>query len=134
MEGIITGIFLMLHGLVHLLYFGHSMRFFELSSRMNWPDGARLFSPVFSNETIRNIAANGCVLAAIGFVTGATGLFTHNDWWQIITVISAGISSVLFLSCWDWKCTALANKGIFAILINSAVLLAVLVFNWPAIA
>jgi hypothetical protein len=38
------GIFLVLHGLVHLLYFGQSARYFELKPGMTWPDGAWAFS------------------------------------------------------------------------------------------
>ena len=37
---IIFGIFIILHGLVHLLYFGQSTRYFELQPGMVWPDGA----------------------------------------------------------------------------------------------
>jgi hypothetical protein len=31
------GIFFLLHGLVHLLYAGQSLRFFELRPGMTWP-------------------------------------------------------------------------------------------------
>jgi uncharacterized membrane protein YphA (DoxX/SURF4 family) len=130
MGSIIAGVFLILHGLVHLLYFGHSMRFMQLKPDMDWPDGARLFSPL-PGEAIRNITGNGCILAAIGFVTGAIGLLTGHGWWQSVTVISGIVSSLLFLICWDWKFTSLANKGLFAILINAVILVTVLVFNWP---
>ena len=39
MATVIFGVFLMLHGLVHLLYLGQSQRFFELQPGMTWPDG-----------------------------------------------------------------------------------------------
>ncbi len=41
---IIAGILFLLHGLVHLLYFGQSLRFFELQPDMIWPDNSWLFS------------------------------------------------------------------------------------------
>jgi hypothetical protein len=37
---IIADIFLILHGLVHLLYAGQGWRFFEIRPGMVWPDGA----------------------------------------------------------------------------------------------
>jgi hypothetical protein len=132
MINIIVGIFLVLHGLVHLLYFGHSMRFFKLKPEMIWPDGSRVFS-AFGTEATRNIAANACVLASIGFVAGAAGLFASADWWSPITVISAVFSSALFVLCWDGEFKSLPNKGMYAILINAAILIAVLGFGWPAI-
>ena len=39
---IVLGIFMVLHGLVHLLYFGHGLRFFELPD-LAWPDGSWVF-------------------------------------------------------------------------------------------
>jgi hypothetical protein len=33
----IAGIFLILHGLVHLLYYGQSARRFELAPGLTWP-------------------------------------------------------------------------------------------------
>jgi hypothetical protein len=40
---LIIGIFLLLHGLVHLLYFGQSARYFDLRPEMIWPDGSWAF-------------------------------------------------------------------------------------------
>jgi hypothetical protein len=132
MENILAGIFLVLHGLVHLLYFGHSMRFFELQPGMKWPDGSRIFS-IFGTEAVRNIAASACILSAVGFVSGAAGLFASADWWWLVTVSSAVFSSVLFVLCWDGELKALPNKGLFAILINIAVMVTILWFNWPVL-
>ena len=36
----VVGIFLILHGIVYLLYFGHSMRLFELRPGLLWPEAA----------------------------------------------------------------------------------------------
>lgn len=37
---IIVGVFIVLHGLVRLLYFGQSQRFFKLKPGLVWPDGS----------------------------------------------------------------------------------------------
>ena len=38
----ILSVFIVLHGLVHLLYFGQSRRLFELQPGMAWPESWRL--------------------------------------------------------------------------------------------
>lgn len=68
------GIFIVLHGLVHLLYFGQSRRLFELRPGMDWPDGSWLFSRLFSDETTRTLASVSYIIAAIGFVVGGGAL------------------------------------------------------------
>jgi hypothetical protein len=46
-------IFLILHGMVHLLFAGQSWRAFELSPELTWPDGAWLISRFLGDENIR---------------------------------------------------------------------------------
>jgi len=61
----VFGVFIILHRLVHLLYFGQSQRYFELQDGMTWPDGAWAFSRFIGNESIRSLANILCVVAAI---------------------------------------------------------------------
>ena len=51
------GIFILLHGLVHLLYFGQSARYFEMQQGMVWPDGSWAFSRLFGEIGSRNLAS-----------------------------------------------------------------------------
>ncbi|KPK19745.1 MAG: hypothetical protein AMJ70_08565 [Dehalococcoidia bacterium SG8_51_3] len=131
MWNILAGIFLVLHGLVHLLCFGHGMRFFTLKEGLNWPDGSWLFVNLFGNEATRMIAAIACVIAAVGFVTGAVGLFASQSWWNSVIIASAAFSTLIFVLFWDGVAAALADKGLFAILINAAIMVSVLVLKWP---
>lgn len=54
---IIAGVFLVLHGLIHLLYFGQSARLLELQSGMIWPDGSWIFSKLLGDNGTRTLAA-----------------------------------------------------------------------------
>jgi len=128
---IISGIFLILHGLVHLLYFGQSARRFELQPGMVWPDGSWVFAGPFGNEATRILASVACVLAAIGFVAGGIAIFATQAWWRPVILGSAAFSVVIFILLWDGQPHALANKGLLGILINLAILVALLVFRWP---
>jgi len=128
---IILGVFFILHGLVHLLYFGQSARYFELQTGMVWPDGSWAFSKLLGNPATRNLAGVFMILAAIGFIAGGAGLFLKQAWWQSVVVGSAIFSSVMYVLLWDGGLQRLDNKGGVGILINLAILAALLVFHWP---
>ena len=121
------GVFFVLHGLVHLLYFGQSARLFELRPGMLWPDGSWAFSKLLGDEVTRILASISCVLAAIGFVAGGIGLLVSQAWWRPVVVASAAFSAVIFILFWDGKVQNLDDKGGIGLLINLAILVAVFV-------
>jgi hypothetical protein len=127
----IFGAFIVLHGLVHLLYFGQSRRFFELRPGMVWPDGSWAFSKLLGDEATRWLASLSYALAAIGFVVGGLGILLRQAWWRPVVVISAAFSAVIVLLFWDGKMRKLDDQGLFALLINGAILVAVLILHWP---
>lgn len=131
MGQIVIGIFLILHGLVHLLYFGQSARLFELQPGMIWPDGSWAFSRLCGKEANRILASVSCVLAVAGFAAGGIGMFLMKDWRSLAVALSAAFSALIFILFWDGKLQALANKGLIGILINLAILVALLVLRWP---
>ncbi len=126
---IIMGIFLVLHGLVHLLYAGQSRRFFELRPNMVWPDGSWAFSRFLGDETTRWLVGISLVLTALGFVVGGLGLFIKQDWWWIAAVGSAVLSTAIFILFWNGKFQALDDQGGVGMLINLAILAIVLLFK-----
>jgi len=77
------------------------------------------------------LAIGACILTAIGFVIGGIALFAAQAWWRPVVVAISVFSAVIFILFWDGQLQALANKGLFAILINLAILVALLVFRWP---
>lgn len=128
---IIFGIFIVLHGLVHLFYFGQSRRLFELRSDMVWPDGSWIFSKLLGNENTRLLASISSVLAAVGFAVGGIGILLNQGWWRQVVVGSAVFSAVIFLLLWDGGLHKLTEKGWIGILINITLLVAVLLLEWP---
>ena len=91
MARILFGVLIMLHGLVHLLYFGQSTRYFELQPGMVWPDGSWAFSRLMGNAATRNLASILLILAAVGFLAGGAGMFLNQVWWQPVVVAAATI-------------------------------------------
>lgn len=84
----IFGVFVVLHGLVHLLYFGQSARRFELKSGMTWPDGSWAFSKLLGDATARTLASIACIIAAIGFIAGGAGVLFSLTWWRPVVVVA----------------------------------------------
>jgi hypothetical protein len=128
----IVGIFLVLHGLVHLLYVAHSRRLLELGPEMDWPDGSWAFSKLLGDEATRLLASITYVLATLGFVAGGIGLFAGQAWWRPMVVTAAAFSGAIVLLFWDGKVQRLTDQGAIAVLINGAILIAVLVLRWPS--
>jgi hypothetical protein len=133
MLGVLIGIFMVLHGLVHLLYFGHSWRLFELQPGMVWPEGSWAFSKLLGDKATRLLASICCVLAAISFVAGGIGIFSQQEWWRPVVVGSAAFSTAIILLFWDGSTQRLAEKGLIALLINAVILIALLVLGWPSL-
>jgi hypothetical protein len=127
----IFGGFLILHGLVHLLYLGQSARLFELRPGMTWPDGSWAFSKLLGDKTTRSLASVACVVATILFVAGGAGVLISQSWGQPMLVAAAVFSTVTFGVFWDGRLRWLPDQGAVAILINLAILIAVLVLQWP---
>ena len=128
---IILGIFLILHGLVHMLYFGQSQKFFELQPGMTWPDGSWAFSGFLGNATTRSLASILLVMIAVILVLGGIGLFAKWELWRSIVIGGVLLSAVTYLLLWNGQMQRLDNQGFVGILINLAILAALLVFRWP---
>jgi hypothetical protein len=122
---------MVLHGLVHLLYSGQSWRLFELQPGMIWPDGSLAFSRLLGDAAARGLASIACGLAALGFVVGGAAILGGQSWWRQVIVPVAGFSAVIFVLFWNGGLQKLADQGVIAILINLAILFAVLILRWP---
>ena len=121
----------MLHGLVHLLYFGQSWRLFALQPGMVWPEGSWAFSKLLGDEATRLLASISCVLAAIGFVAGGIGILVRQTWWRPVGVGVAAFSSLGYILFWNGKMQKLDDQGGVGLLLNVALLVVVFVLRWP---
>ncbi len=128
---VIVGIFILLHGLVHLLYFAQSQRFFELRPNMTWPDDSWALSKLFGDKVSRLLASIAFLLAAIGFVAGGIGVIFGQAWGRSLILGSAVFSSIIIIIFWDGKMQKLDDKGGVGLLIDMAILATSLIFQWP---
>lgn len=130
METIFT-IFIIVHGLVHLLYIGQSQRLFQLQPQLTWPEGSWAFSRLVGDPATRSLASIVCGLAAIGFVGGGIGILASQVWWRPLVIGAALLSSIGYLLFWNGKAQKLDAQGVIGILINIGVLVVVLVLQQP---
>ncbi len=125
------GAFIVLHGLVHLLYWGQSARHFELKPGMIWPDGSWAFSGLVGDEAARNLASVLLILAAAGLIAGGIGILVSQPWWRPVVVSVALFSSIVYILLWNGRMQNLDGQGAVGLLIDLAILLAVLILRWP---
>jgi hypothetical protein len=128
---ILVGVFVVLHGLVHLLYVGQSRRLFQLGPDMVWPDHSWAFSKLLGVRITRWLASIAYALSAIGFVVAGIGILAGQDWSRPVVAGSAVLSTLSVLLFWDGKLHKLSEQGVIAILINLALLVVVFVLRWP---
>lgn len=126
------GFFIILHGLVHLWYFTLSQRLVEFQPEMGWTGKSWLSSNFLSDSISRPLAGALYILATIAFVVSGIGIFTSAEWLPPVLVGSAVFSSAVILLFWDGSTQMLVQKGFIGLLINVAILVALLVFKWPS--
>ena len=129
---ILLGVFVVLHGLVHLLYVGQSRRLFQLGPEMVWPDHSWAFSKLLGVGATRWLATIAYVLSTIAFVIGGIGILAGQTWSRPVVAASAILSTVGVLLFWDGKLHKLSEQGVIAILINVALLVVVYILRWPS--
>jgi len=98
---------------------------------MVWPDGSWALSKLLGEAGTRNLTSILLILAAVGFVAGGGGLLLKQDWWRPVIVSVAAFSTLVYLLLWDGALQNLDDKGGIGILINLAIVAAVLIFQWP---
>ena len=128
---IVLGIFFILHGLVHLLYAGQSLRLFELRPGLIWPDGSWLFSKLVGDGATRIMAGTLLALGALGLIAGGLGLILSSGWWRPVVVGASGFSAILFLLLWNGRFKVLDEQGAVGLLIDLLILVIVLILKWP---
>ena len=125
------GVIIVLHGLVHLLYWGQSARRFTLKPGMVWPDGSWAFSRPIGDAATRTLASLSFVLVGIVLTIGGIGLIASPEWWRPMVVGGATVSSIAYILFWNGRMENLDAQGIYGVLIDIAILAAVLVLRWP---
>ena len=125
---IVAGLFIVLHGLVHLWYLVLSRGLVEFKPEMGWNGRSWLLTRPLGDALTRTLASAGYGLAALAFVAAGVGILADAAWFRSGLVGSAVFSTVVIALFWDGDTDRLVQKGLIGILINVA-LLALLLGN-----
>jgi hypothetical protein len=118
----IAGIFLILHGLVHLWYLTLSQGWVEFQPDMGWTGHSWLLSNFLADRVARSLASVLYVLAAVALVVSGVGVLAHAEWVKPLLVISAIFSAVVILVFWDGNTDMIVQKGLLGFIINLVIL------------
>lgn len=125
MLNLISGIFVILHGLVHLWYFTLGQRLVPFEPAMGWSGRSWIFTGLIGDTATRAIASVLFILAAAGFVASGIGVIARLDWWQTAIIASALLSAATFILFWDGSLQTPIQKGLLGLIINIVILIAV---------
>ena len=130
MLAFLIGVFLVLHGLVHLLYVALSRGLIDSEREIGWTGKSWLFSNLLGQAGTLRLASAAYTLATLAFIGGGVGILSGAHWWQTVTAGAAILSSVVILLFWDGSTDRVVNKGLLGVLINVIILAAVLGLRW----
>jgi hypothetical protein len=77
------------------------------------------------------LASVACAVAALAFVVAGVALLLRQGWWRPVVVSAAAFSTLILALLWNGRMEKLADQGAVAVLINAAILVAVLAVRWP---
>ncbi|WP_276259529.1 hypothetical protein [Haloglomus litoreum] len=120
MRRLALGVFLVLHGLVHVWYVVLSHGWVEVEDQMGWNGHSWLLSSVLSADTILAVASVLYVAVTLGFVAGGVGYALSSGWATGLLVGTALLSTVVLVAMWDGRFDLLVEKGVVGVLINLA--------------
>lgn len=123
---ILFGIFLILHGLVHLIWFGISRGLIE---GIQWTGKSWLLSNLFDTNTVKILGDIFYVIATILFLITGIAYIAQIDWRKSIILIAVIFSTMTILLFWDGIRKNLPDKGFIGILINIAIVIVVYIFD-----
>jgi hypothetical protein len=126
------GIFVMLHGLVHLWFVVLSRQWVPFEPEMGWTGESWLFTGLLGGPATRWLATVLYALVTLTFVVSGIGALTRGEWWRPLMVGSAAVSAVLILLFWDGGTQYIVPKGLIGFLIDVGILVLLLAVGWPA--
>jgi hypothetical protein len=113
-----AGIFVILHGLVHLWYVVLSYQVVEFQPDMGWTGKSWFFSAFLQESSVRQLAGILFIIAALLFIISGIGIITNAGWLSSVILISSIFSSIILILFWDGSMAMIVQKGIIGVIIN----------------
>lgn len=120
------GVFLVFHGMVHAMYVGHALRWFELKPGMPWPATSWALASHLSDGALRTLAAVSIGVASLALMVGGLGVTFGWGWANWVAIGAAALVSVPHILLWSGQWSDFADHGGIGIVINAAAIAAIL--------
>lgn len=127
------GIFMLLHGLVHIWYIVLSQEWVKVEAEMGWTGHSWLLSNLTGKGITNKLAAIFYGLAALTFVIASIGLLAKTDWTKPWLLAASILSALTILVFWDGSFSKFIEKGALGFLISALILILITVFNWLSV-
>ena len=129
LRALVAGL-LFIHGIGHVM--GHFPAL-GLATVEGWNSRSWMLTPILGETMSRILSAILFLLALVGFVASSLALLgwlIPHDWWRTLAIVSAVISIVTIVLFWNAFVAFFPNK-VGALGVDIAVLVCLLVVNWP---
>ncbi len=129
MVRILLGAFIVLHGLVHMWYFTLSRGLVEFQPEMGWSGRSWIFTNLLGDSATRGLASALYVVASLALAVSGIAVTIRVSWSRPLLAASAIFSSAVILLFWDGRMEMLAQKGLVGLLLNAAILVALILLR-----
>lgn len=127
-------LFVLLHGLAHLVYTAMARGLIPATATQPDLTGTSwLFAGLLGTQGTRNVGAVVFAALALMFTVVAGGLWLRQPWSGQWLAAAAFLSSLVLLAFWDGSMQDLTSKGLVGLVINVALLIAFYAFRYPAL-
>ena len=133
MQYIILGVFLILHGAVHIWYVAMARGLISADADTIWNGRSWLFTRRLGDQTTMTLAT--IVFSAITLVFAVAGiaLVARQEWFSTWAITGSILSMAAIIGFWDGRPDHPIEKGLLGIILDVAILVALLYFEWPSV-
>ncbi|NJC96787.1 MAG: hypothetical protein C3F07_07950 [Anaerolineales bacterium] len=121
----LIGVFLLLHGLVHMWYVTLSQGWVEYQADMGWTGKSWLLTNLLGDGATHTLATVFYSLSTLIFLVASAGLIAIQTWNRPWLLAASIVSSVTILVLWDGHFDLLVQKGLLGLLINVGILVTI---------
>ena len=115
---ILSGLFLMLHGMVHFWYVTLSQGWVRYQPAMGWTGESWLLSSWAGDGVTRPLASVLFSASAVIFLAAGVGRWLDYDPSRLWLLAASLLSSLTLIVFWDGGVSQLVEKGLLGLVIN----------------
>jgi hypothetical protein len=130
---IIIGVFLILHGAVHIWYVAMARSLVPGEADNIWNGQSWLLTRTLGDQITMTLATIVFPVTTLVFLVAGGALVAQQEWFATWAVAGAILSIAAIVGFWDGKPDHPIEKGLLGIIIDVGILVSVLYFEWPSI-